>query len=160
MGCASEDPDGFDPSYCPKVEEWNQVWVGFEDDVRSLVNQRRSEGGVCGSETYGPSAPLAMDAALRCAARNHSLDMATRGFFDHENPDGDDAADRISRAGFAWTAIGENIAQGQPTPAAVMADWMESAGHCANILEPRFEFIGVGYYGDGGAVWTQTFAAH
>jgi uncharacterized protein YkwD len=158
VGCASEN-DAFDANYCPKVEQWDAAWEGFENEVAALVNQRRSEGGVCGSDSFGPSAPLAMDSALRCAARNHSLDMVTRNYFDHENPDGDDAADRIARAGYEWTAIGENIAKGQPTPEEVMADWMTSAGHCANILEPRFESLGVGFHGSGD-VWTQTFGAH
>jgi uncharacterized protein YkwD len=157
-GCAGDD-DGFDPNYCPKVEEWDEPWAEFEREVVSLVNQRRSEGGVCGGPAFGASAPLSVDSALRCAARNHSLDMATRDFFDHENPDGEAPEDRITRAGFEWSAIGENIAQGQPTPAEVMDDWMASTGHCANILDPRFEFIGVGYYGSG-SLWTQTFGAH
>ncbi|HEX6766610.1 MAG TPA: CAP domain-containing protein [Polyangiaceae bacterium] len=159
-GCSTDDePAGFDPDYCPKVADWDPAWAAFEDEVATLVNERRAEGGVCGSESFGPSAPLAMQAELRCAARNHSLDMATRGFFDHENPDGDGPAERISRAGFEWTAIGENIAQGQETPDAVMTSFMESPGHCANILEPRFEFIGVGYVGGRDPIWTQTFGA-
>jgi uncharacterized protein YkwD len=159
-GCALEDePPGYDPDYCPKVEEWNAASASFEDEVARLVNQRRKEGGVCGGESFPASAPLGMDEKLRCAARSHSLDMATRGYFDHESPDGEDAADRITRAGFEWTAIGENIARGQATPDEVMADWMASVGHCANILEPRFEFLGVGHVADG-AHWTQTFGAH
>ena len=84
--------------------------------------------------------------------------MVTRNYFEHENPDGEDAADRIARAGYEWTAIGENIAKGQPTPAEVMADWMTSPGHCANILEPLFESQGVGFHGSGD-VWTHTFGA-
>jgi uncharacterized protein YkwD len=160
MGCSIDDElAGFDPDYCPPVETWNEAWVAYEEEVASLVNQRRREGGVCGSASYPPSAPLAIDAALRCAARNHSLDMATRGFFDHENPEGEGPADRIERAGFAWSAVGENIAQGQPTPEAVMRSWMASPGHCANLLDRRFEFIGVGFHGEGNAQWTQTFAA-
>ncbi len=155
MACDATD-DGFDPNYCPKVAEWDPEWVALEDEVASLVNERRSVGGVCGGESFGPARPLAMDSKLRCAARNHSLDMATRGFFDHINPDGEDFADRLSRAGFDWSAIGENIAKGQDSAATVMAGWMDSPGHCANILEPRFEVLGVGYY--EGDFWTQTFA--
>lgn len=156
-GCAMDDePAGYDPNYCPKVEEWDAASAAFEDEVARLVNERRSEGGVCGGESFPASASLARDDRLRCAARNHSLDMATRGYFDHESPDGEDAADRITRAGFEWTAVGENIARGQPNPEEVMADWMASPGHCSNILEPRFEFLGVGYVADG-AHWTQTF---
>jgi uncharacterized protein YkwD len=150
---------GYDPDYCPPVETWDSGWASFEDDVVRLVNERRSEGGVCGGQSFGASAGLSKDSALRCAARNHSKDMATRGFFDHQNPDGENPEDRITRAGFDWTAIGENIAMGQPTPDEVMADWMSSPGHCSNILSPAFDYIGVGYYGTGN-YWTQAFGAH
>jgi uncharacterized protein YkwD len=154
----TDDPAGFDPNYCPAVADWDDGWADFEREVADLVNERRSEGGVCGNGSFGPSGPLSMDTKLRCAARNHSRDMATRGYFDHVSPDGDDIADRLARAGFEWSAIGENIARGQESPAEVMQGWMDSPGHCANILEPRFDFIGVGYLGDG-AYWTQTFGA-
>jgi uncharacterized protein YkwD len=39
-----------------------------------------------------------------------------------------------------------------------MTSWMASEGHCTNILHPDFEFLGVGYHGDG-SLWTQTFGA-
>jgi uncharacterized protein YkwD len=158
-GCVADETDDFDPNYCPKVEPWNDAWAGFEVEVVRLVNERRGAGGECGGKSFARSAPLSIDSALRCAARNHSLDMATNDFFDHENLAGEDAGDRIARAGFEWTAVGENIAQGQPNPSEVMVDWMASPGHCANILDPRFEFIGVGFHGDGD-VWTQTFGAN
>lgn len=157
--CSDEDdPPGFDPDYCPKVADWEPAWAAFESDVVSLVNERRSEGGVCGSDSFPTSAPLAVDSALHCAARNHSLDMATRGYFDHESPDGEEFSERFARAGFEGSFMGENIAKGQRTPADVMASWMASAGHCTNILHPDFEFVGVGYHGDGD-LWTQAFGA-
>ena len=156
VACGTDD-DGFDPNYCPSVEDWDPAWVALENDVVSLVNERRSEGGVCDSESFGPSAPLAVDSALRCAARNHSRDMAVRGYFGHESPEGDNFDDRIERAGFDWTRIGENIATGQDTAAEVMTDWMSSQGHCENILDPNYEFIGVGYYEGDDPMWTQTF---
>jgi uncharacterized protein YkwD len=155
----NDESPAYDPNYCPKVEDWSPEWASYEDEVVRLVNERRNEGGVCGGQSFGRSAGLSKDSALRCAARNHSMDMATRGFFDHQNPDGENPEDRIVRAGFDWTAVGENIARGQPTPDEVMADWMSSPGHCVNILSPAFDFIGVGYYGTGN-YWTQTFGAH
>jgi len=153
----TEKPAGFDPNYCPKVADWDPAWVELEDQVTALVNQRRSEGGLCGGESFEPSARLALRTELRCAARSQSRDMATRGFFDHVNPDGDDVSDRVERAGFQWIAVGENIAEGQPTPAEVMADWMASPGDCANILAPHCELLGVGYFASDRPFWTQVF---
>ncbi len=66
--------------------------------------------------------------------------MVGAGVFTH----GTDFAGRITAAGYSWSAAGENIATGYPTPAAVVAGWMRSTGHCRNILSPAFRDLGVG----------------
>ena len=99
LACGTDDEGGFDPDYCPPVENWDPAWVALEDEVRLLVNERRSEGGTCGGRSFDASAPLATDSALRCAARNHSRDMSERGYFAHETPEGEDFADRIELQG-------------------------------------------------------------
>ncbi|MFI6493465.1 sigma-70 family RNA polymerase sigma factor [Streptomyces sp. NPDC050564] len=119
--------------------------------VVALVNKERAAAG-CG--------PLTEDAQLEKAAQGHSDDMAARNFFDHTNPDGTDPGQRITAAGYRWSTYGENIAQGQQTPQAVMESWMNSAGHRANILNCSFKDIGVGVHkGSGGPWWTQDFGA-
>lgn len=119
--------------------------------VVALVNKERAAVG-CG--------PLAEDPQLEKAAQSHSDDMAARTFFDHTNPDGADPGQRITAAGYRWSTEGENIAQGQQTPAAVMDSWMNSPGHRANILNCSFKDIGVGVHkGAGGPWWTQDFGA-
>ena len=82
------------------------------------------------------------------------LSLAVRGFFDHTNPDGLSPWDRVDLTDYSGNASGENIAQGYPDPAAVMAGWMASDGHCANIMNPDNTELGVGYYGDN-SYWTQ-----
>jgi uncharacterized protein YkwD len=140
-----EPPPG---AHCDPVAEWDPVCAQFEEEVLLLVNQRRSEGADCGSEgVFGPAGPLVMNAELRCSARLHSLDMANRGYFDHTNPDGEDPFDRMAEAGYSGFLMGENIAQGQATPEEVMAGWMESDGHCSNIMQGGYDDIGVGCYG-------------
>ncbi|WP_405875784.1 sigma-70 family RNA polymerase sigma factor [Streptomyces sp. NBC_00005] len=119
--------------------------------VVALVNKERAAAG-CGA--------LTEDAQLEKAAQGHSDDMAARNFFDHTNPDGADPGQRITAAGYRWSTYGENIAQGQQTPEAVMESWMNSAGHRANILNCSFKDIGVGIHkGSGGPWWTQDFGA-
>ncbi len=119
--------------------------------VVALVNKERANAG-CG--------PLTEDAQLNKAAQGHSDDMAARDFFDHTNPDGADPGQRITAAGYTWSTYGENIAQGQQTPEAVMDSWMNSPGHRANILNCSFKDIGVGVHtGSGGPWWTQDFGA-
>jgi uncharacterized protein YkwD len=58
---------------------------------------------------------------------------------------GSDFAARISAVGFRWSSVGENIATGYATPAAVVRAWMASTGHCQNILNPTFRDVGAGF---------------
>ncbi|MFF4800914.1 sigma-70 family RNA polymerase sigma factor [Streptomyces sp. NPDC001351] len=124
---------------------------GTVAQVVALVNKERAANG-CGALTEDPQ--------LEKAAQGHSDDMAARNFFDHTNPDGLDPGQRITAAGYKWSTYGENIAQGQQTPEAVMESWMNSPGHRANILNCSFKDIGVGVHnGSGGPWWTQDFGA-
>ena len=105
--------------------------------------------------------PLQSDSRLQAAASGHSRDMAEQNYFDHTSLDSRTPAMRISQAGYSWSTYGENIAAGYPTPAAVMAGWMNSSGHRANILNSAFCDLGVGYAyaaeSTYGAYWTQNF---
>ncbi|MGW1608363.1 sigma-70 family RNA polymerase sigma factor [Streptomyces sp. NPDC002285] len=124
---------------------------GAVAQVVALVNKERSAAG-CG--------PLSQDSQLNQAALRHSEDMDARDFFDHTNPDGADPGQRVTAAGYRWSTYGENIAQGQQTPEAVMESWMNSPGHRANILNCSFKDIGVGIHkASGGPWWTQVFGA-
>ncbi len=147
--------------YCDPVSSWDASMTEFEEDVLLIVNEARQAGASCGGQSFGAADPLTMNPALRCAARVHSKDMADRGFFDHKNPDGQDPFVRMELAGYTYVTAGENIAAGQMSPAEVMQSWMDSPGHCSNIMNPNFTEIGVGTFEDQGGpyryLWTQTF---
>jgi uncharacterized protein YkwD len=111
-----------------------------------LTNMERARGGCCKEKgCFPPSSALQADALLTSSARAHALDMAEQMYFSHASMDGRTPFDRMREAGFRGCAMGENIAAGQPTPESVVADWRESPGHCAIMLSPAFERIGVGY---------------
>ena len=77
------------------------------------------------------------------AARWHSRDMATHGYFAH----GRALARFLTFGGAGLTLFGENIAWGsgdQETPESAVARWMASPPHRANILDRNWRFIGVG----------------
>jgi len=146
-----------DNAYCADVADWPEQDVALELGVLELVNQRRAEGANCGPEgSFGPAPPVGLAPGLICAARVHSLDMAVRGFFDHTNPDGESPFDRMGYAGYSYITAGENIARGQNSAAAVMDAWMNSPGHCRNIMSPDFAELGVGAI-SGSFHWTQVF---
>ncbi|MFJ7957943.1 CAP domain-containing protein [Streptomyces sp. NPDC096319] len=119
-----------------------------EAEVVRLVNMERAKVGC---------SPVRVNSQLTALAGAFSADMAARGFFDHTDPDGDTPWARAEQAGVTGMG-GENIARGQVDAAAVMASWMNSDGHRANILNCDFTTLGVGVtFGDGGPWWTQDF---
>ncbi|SES43009.1 Uncharacterized conserved protein YkwD, contains CAP (CSP/antigen 5/PR1) domain [Streptomyces sp. yr375] len=121
-------------------------------EVVDLTNRERTRTGL---------RPLAVDPSLTAAAQAHSADMVARAFYSHTSPEGGRPWDRAAAAGSTRRTIGENIACGQRSAAEVVDGWMNSPGHRANILEPAFTHIGVGYEGGGpsGTYWTQLFGA-
>ncbi|MEU0691449.1 CAP domain-containing protein [Streptomyces uncialis] len=125
--------------------------AGAVREVAALVNTERNANGC---------KDITTDARLNRAAEGHSRDMAERDYFDHTSPDGRGVGDRVTAAGYEWSAVGENIAVGQPTAVAVVEAWLESPGHRANILNCDYTQMGLGVdTSDGGPRWTQVFAA-
>ncbi|MEN8149553.1 MAG: CAP domain-containing protein [Planctomycetota bacterium] len=118
-------------------------------EVLDIVNAERNAAG---------APPLEWHEGAAEVAYLHSLDMDVRDFFDHTNPDGELPWDRLTAAGIAWSQVGENIAYGYPTPAAVMDGWMNSPGHRANILNGNYTHLGIGVHDNGLTIWwTQVF---
>ncbi|WP_300032199.1 CAP domain-containing protein [uncultured Roseobacter sp.] len=71
---------------------------------------------------------------LESAAEAHATDMAQGGFFEHTGSDGSDVAARVSRTGYGWCIVAENIAKGQADLDEVMRAWAGSDGHRRNML--------------------------
>ena len=130
--------------------------------VVELVNAARSKGRKCGSERFAAAPPLSVSRELNEAAAKHARDMARRSFFEHRSPDGTQPKERVLRAGYQPRLTGENIALGPESAEEVVAGWMASPGHCANIMDSRFQHIGVGLAtgpGRGKIYWVQNFGA-
>lgn len=117
----------------------------YEAEVLLLVNAARARGATCGGVPHPPQGPLAVMPQLTAAARGHSWDMALRDYMDHRAPGGSTPAMRTRAAGYRGPIVAENIARGYATPQEVMRGWMDSTGHCSNIMSPRYRYIGVGY---------------
>jgi uncharacterized protein YkwD len=110
--------------------------------VLCLVNQKRAQNG---------ELPLAEDARLDAAAESHNQDMIAAGYFEHVSPSGETPVDRARASGYLPTGpagyvIGENLAWGTlslATPQAIVAAWIASPGHLANILESQYRDTGI-----------------
>lgn len=131
--------------------------------VLELVNQHRAQGAPCGGNPLPSVEPLAMHPILLQTARAHANDMAQNDYFDHTSLDGRSPFDRMEQAGYAYSTAAENIAAGSATAEAAVEQWMQSSGHCQNIMGGQFVHIGVGYAYSATHqyqhVWVQNFGA-
>lgn len=129
--------------------------------VLELVNAARARARKCGNAAFAPVPPLRLDALLNQAALAHAQDMAKHSRFDHEGSDGSRPAQRATRAGYRWRNVGENIAAGAPDAESVVQGWLDSPGHCSNIMSPAFKEMGIAYVSapksKAGIYWAQVF---
>ena len=134
----------------------------LEADILKLVNETRAKGATCGGVYKPPVDPLTWNDELANAADGHSRDMADKNYFSHTSLDGRTFVNRITNSGYTgYKAVGENIAAGYNTASTVMNGWMNSPGHCSNIMDPTFSNLGVGYAYNSASdykhYWTQDF---
>jgi uncharacterized protein YkwD len=115
----------------------------FQTDLLREVNAARAQARSCGTVVKPAASALAWNNILFAAALGHSQDMAQRNFFAHTNLDGKTAGQRAISAGYNYAVLGENIAAGQRTVSEVMASWLDSPGHCNNIMDGVFSEIAV-----------------
>ncbi|MGO9248415.1 MAG: CAP domain-containing protein [Solirubrobacteraceae bacterium] len=121
--------------------------------------------------------PLRPNRRLRRAAQAHTMSMVKDDYFEHiggGGPGGGTPLARMRSVGYISSSrvgyeVGENIAWGTlwlATPRAIVASWMASPGHRANILDPRYRETGIGVsahppaslaHGQAGAIYTQDF---
>ncbi len=103
--------------------------------VVDLVNGERAKAGV---------GPVHISTTLMQAAGSYSGIEAQFSTINHTGPDGSNPGQRLSRAGYPWQAYGEDLAAGQSSPEQVVAAWMNSQDHRANILNANLHEVGIG----------------
>lgn len=126
----------------------NNNTSAFKQQVVDLVNAERAKVGL---------SALSIMPQAEAAAQVRATEIISS--FSHTRPNGTSCFTALDEQGAKYMASGENIAAGQATPADVMNSWMNSPGHKANILNPKFTKIGIGY-AEGGSYrtnWTQMF---
>jgi len=127
------------------------------------LNAARSQPRQCGTQSFGAAPPLTWNPVLASAAEEHSRSMANNNYFDHKDRDGRTPGDRAELAGYSGQWVGENIAAGQDSVARVVAGWVASPGHCANLMNPQYQELGAAYAADpksdSGIYWTTMFGA-
>ncbi len=127
-----------------ETEDWGMRVLELTNDIRAEHNLT----------------PLVWDDTLASLAKEHCEDMADRGYFSHNTPEGKSPFDRMKEAGIRYVYAGENIAAGHYSPEEAVNSWMKSEGHRENILNPNYKSLGVSFARGGsyGIYWAQEFA--
>ena len=110
-----------------------------------LVNEVRARGTRCGERSFGPAPPMRLSETLAGVALGHANDMAEHNYFEHVDAAGRSPADRVRAVGYREKLVGENIAYGPQSVEEVVQGWLDSPGHCENIMDPRFAEMGLAY---------------
>jgi len=142
----------------------------------NAVNRMRTEPRQCGNKHYRAAKPLRWNESLYHAAYEHSKDMAQCSYFSHSGSGTQSDwtakvqdlgrcssfANRIENNGYLrHRGISENIAYGATNVESVMQQWMNSEGHCRNIMNPKYTEFGMAQVRSQNGIyyWTQNFAA-
>jgi uncharacterized protein YkwD len=121
----------------------------FEDQMLILVNKDRKRAGLN---------PLIKDVEIRVVARLHSKEMFQKGYFSHYSLENKSPFDRMKALKIEYRTAGENLALAQTVEIA-HSGLMKSKGHRENILNAKFNSVGIGIMDGGiyGLMVTQNF---
>ncbi len=127
-------------------------------EMLDLINEARSQYRRCGEHVFRPAPPMAWSDTLEKATHAHSQNMVQTGFFAHVSPSGETMRDRILQHTDEFDGFGENIARGQRSSRQVLESWLNSPGHCRNIMNPDYTHVAVSVVADAEEVsapyWT------
>lgn len=136
------------PEEAPEEDSSDADVHPYIKKVVDLVNAERAKEGL---------SPVILDSKVQAAAQVRAMECEK--LFSHTRPDGSSFATALKEQNVSYRRAGENIAWGQRTPQQVVTGWMNSPGHRANIMNPNFTTIGVGFYQNakGTNYWCQLF---
>lgn len=122
--------------------------------LMALHNKYRQQGRRCGANYKSSVSPLKYSCLLAKASLAHTQDMVENTFLGHAGTDGSDTGVRANRVKYSWRRIGENVAQGFTSAAAVNQAWINSHDHCKNIMNADYTEMGAARIDN---YWTVTF---
>jgi uncharacterized protein YkwD len=129
--------------------------------VLELTNRARARARHCGPTLYAAVTPLTLNTTLAKAALSYAQDMALFGYMSHTGRDASTPAQRVTRSGYRWTEMGENLASGVMGADDLVNSWLHSPEHCANLMDPRYREMGVAFAvnrnNDAGVYWAMEF---
>lgn len=139
----------------PTSEQSTATSDAFQIQFLSAVNKVRSRTRKCGQKVFSAAPPLRLNKKLTIAAYQHSLDMSDNQFLKHTSSNGDTLVKRLQDVNYSWSAVGENIAHNQKNIEQVIDDWLNSPGHCSNLMSSDYKQTGIAVVKK---YWTQVYA--
>ena len=116
-----------------------QLDPDFEKTILEMINEERINKGL---------EPLSINEKLQKAARQHSVDMACKNYFNHTDLDGNSYDERVTEQGYEFAAVGENIYAGDNRyncPEQAYKGWYRSQRHYQVMFHNMVTEIGIGY---------------
>lgn len=104
------------------------------DEIIRLTNAQRQSNGV---------GPIKLDVELSAAAGRKAADMFAKNYWAHVSPTGTQPWFFVTDAGYQYRYAGENLARDFSDPEAVVKAWMDSPTHKENLLNSKYQDIGV-----------------
>ncbi len=136
----------------PAAKENREKYREMIDEILSIINSYRAEGGV---------EPLELDEKLTEIACARAEEIAWSGRHSHTRPNGKYFHSLIKEAGVESGFVGENIGWGYTTARDVCEAWKASKTHYENIMNPDFKKTGIGIAADpdpdGNLCWANLF---
>jgi uncharacterized protein YkwD len=146
--CAILPPSAPEPTAL--VPPLNRPWPSISDRLLVEVNRARQRVG---------SPPLLAAEALDRVAHDYAAELARRGALDHVSPTPglESMGKRIEAGGVSWRRAAENLGRrtgpAGDVAANIVAGWLASPGHAANMLEPAYTSAGTGVARDPAGMW-------
>ena len=135
----------------------------IQEKMVQLINDIRNSKRRCGNKTFAAVRTIKWNSKLTIAAQGHAKDMAWNDMLSHKGSDGSSVRARVDRSGYRWQIVAENIAAGRQESAQVLSSWLESPGHCANLMNPAVTDIGAACFRNResryGTYWALVMAA-
>lgn len=138
------------PAATPEAGDLPRAWappacgmVDFQKQLLERLNAVRARGAQCGRTPFAAAPALRWNRLLQDAAGLHAADMARHDRLSHIGSDGRTVVQRTLAVGYDYGALAENVAAGQRSVDSAVDDWMRSAGHCENIMNPALRDVAV-----------------
>ncbi|MCF6364804.1 MAG: CAP domain-containing protein [Bacteroidales bacterium] len=123
----------------------------WQIDLLVMVNKKRATGYICGEKSIKKQLPLVLCNCLVKTAQKYADTMKKEDHYSHYGPDGKSPWERARDEG--CYSDGENIAAGYANVSEVLGGWLQSPGHCKNIMG-NHKYMGIGH---SGTYWVQMF---